>query len=145
MFGNCKGTGKMDEIHLLILCLKFISPKYRCFSDVESMCAFIRRSVNYDGGIGQGPGLESHGGSTFCAVAALALVGRLWDGTVLGGAQLERLKGWLLLKQGQGFHGRTNKPDDSCYAFWIGATLTVSGNGNYGRAFQLSTTNNLPG
>lgn len=113
--------------------------------DVESMCAFIRRSVNYDGGIGQGPGLESHGGSTYCAVAALALVGRLWDGTVLGGAQLERLKGWLLLKQGQGFHGRTNKPDDSCYAFWIGATLTVSGNGNYGRAFQLSTTNNLPG
>ena len=25
-----------------------------------------------------------------------------------------------------GFHGRAGKPDDTCYAFWIGATLEVS-------------------
>lgn len=34
---------------------------------------------SYDYGIGQGPGQESHGGSTYCAVAALHLMGRLDD------------------------------------------------------------------
>lgn len=29
--------------------------------DVKRMLNFIRRSINYDGGIGQGPSLESHG------------------------------------------------------------------------------------
>ena len=28
-------------------------------------------------------------------------------------------------EQEQGFHGRAHKQDDSCYAFWIGATLEV--------------------
>ena len=31
----------------------------------------------FDGAFGQGPGLESHGGSTYCAIAALSLIGRL--------------------------------------------------------------------
>jgi hypothetical protein len=29
------------------------------------------------GGFGQGPWLEAHGGSTYCAVAALSLMGKL--------------------------------------------------------------------
>jgi len=29
------------------------------------------------------------------------------------------------MRQGEGFHGRINKPDDSCYAFWVGATLKM--------------------
>lgn len=95
--------------------------------DINSLCAFIRRSISYDGGIGQGPGLESHGGSTFCAIASLALIGRLWDGSsALSAKDIERLKQWAILKQTQGFHGRIGKADDSCYAFWLGATLTVS-------------------
>lgn len=36
---------------------------------------------------------------------------------------MENLKRWALFKQDEGFHGRINKPDDSCYAFWIGSTL----------------------
>lgn len=54
-------------------------------------------------------------------------MGRLWDGSVLTKQQIERLKKWAMFKQDQGFHGRTNKPDDSCYAFWIGGTLKVCG------------------
>jgi geranylgeranyl transferase type-1 subunit beta len=52
-------------------------------------------------------------------------MGRLWDESVLDKKQIELLKKWAVMKQQRGFHGRTNKPDDSCYAFWIGATLTV--------------------
>jgi len=43
--------------------------------DLEQLVEYVRLSQNYDGGIGLGPGLESHGGSTYCAVAALALFG----------------------------------------------------------------------
>lgn len=68
---------------------------------------------------------DDSGGSTYCAIASLSLLGRLWDATVLTASQIERLKKWAVFKQDEGFHGRTNKPDDSCYAFWIGGTLRV--------------------
>jgi hypothetical protein len=34
------------------------------------------------GGFGQGPWLEAHGGSTYCAVAALCLMGKLGKASV---------------------------------------------------------------
>lgn len=39
--------------------------------------------------------------------------------------QLDGLKRWLLLRQVDGFQGRANKPVDTCYSFWIGATLKI--------------------
>lgn len=81
---------------------------------------------SYDGGIGQGPGLESHGGSTFCAVASLFLMKEhvvIWD--VLGQDRLARLERWCLMRQDGGFHGRPGKPSDTCYSFWVGATLEL--------------------
>ncbi|EYB84495.1 hypothetical protein Y032_0315g2269 [Ancylostoma ceylanicum] len=91
----------------------------------SALRSFIRASLNYDGGIGQGPGDESHGGSTFCAIASLSLSNRLWDESVLSRSEISRLVKWALWKQDQGFHGRAHKDDDSCYAFWIGATLEI--------------------
>ncbi|PAV59412.1 hypothetical protein WR25_03533 [Diploscapter pachys] len=84
---------------------------------------FIKSSRNYDGGIGQGPGDESHGGSSYCAIASLALSNRLWNGEILTRADLDKYVKWALWKQNVGLHGRAHKPDDSCYSFWIGATL----------------------
>ncbi|KAF8795805.1 geranylgeranyl transferase type-1 subunit beta-like [Argiope bruennichi] len=91
--------------------------------DVEKTIQYIQNSRNYDGGIGQGPGLESHGGSTYCAVAALWLMGRL-ESTFTEN-DLRTLKRWLVFRQNHGFHGRPNKPDDTCYTFWVGATLKL--------------------
>ena len=80
---------------------------------------YITQSKNYDGGYGQGPWQESHGGSTFCAIASLKLMDLLDEkehqDTVL----------WLLRRQQMGFQGRVNKPEDTCYSFWIGASLDV--------------------
>ncbi|CAI5441675.1 unnamed protein product [Caenorhabditis angaria] len=36
-----------------------------------------------------------------------------------------------------GFHGRAHKPDDSCYAFWIGASLNILG------AYNLVSTTHV--
>ncbi|KAH0951810.1 hypothetical protein HN011_008594 [Eciton burchellii] len=87
---------------------------------------YILRSISYDGGIGQGPGLESHGGSTFCAVASLFLMKKHVNiPDLLTWNRLSRLKRWCLMRQDGGFHGRPGKPSDTCYSFWVGATLEL--------------------
>jgi geranylgeranyl transferase type-1 subunit beta len=49
--------------------------------DVERAVKFIRDSQSYDGGFGLWPGGEGHGGSTYCAVAALVLLKQSVDQT----------------------------------------------------------------
>lgn len=46
---------------------------------------------------------------------------------VLSDTQVEGLKRWLLFRQQDGFNGRPNKPVDTCYTFWIGASLKMLG------------------
>ena len=90
--------------------------------DKEKAIEFILACQNLDGAFGQLPCLESHGGSTYCALAALALMGAL--------DRLERKKDlicWLVMKQTTGFCGRVNKIPDACYAFWVGASLKILG------------------
>ncbi|XP_061172532.1 geranylgeranyl transferase type-1 subunit beta-like [Saccostrea echinata] len=91
--------------------------------DVEKAVHFIQKSQSYEGGIGQGPGLEAHGGSTFCAIAALVLMNKLE--TSFTPKQYKRLQRWCISRQQSGFQGRPNKPTDTCYSFWVGATLKL--------------------
>lgn len=92
--------------------------------DIEKTIQFILNSISYDYGIGQGPELESHGGPTYCAIATLILLQRL---DVLSDKQIDGIKRWLVFRQIDGFQGRPNKPVDTCYSFWIGATLRMLG------------------
>ena len=83
---------------------------------------FILQCRTYEYAFGQVPGAEAHGGSTFCAIAALALMNSL--------NQLDHqdeLIRWCLFRQDEGFNGRPHKPDDSCYSWWIVATLNLLG------------------
>lgn len=79
----------------------------------------------YENAFGQAPGCEAHGGSTFCAVASLSLMGKLES--ALSRKEKDLLVRWLLLKQKGGFAGRPNKDDDTCYSFWIGSALKLLG------------------
>lgn len=63
------------------------------------------------------------GGSTFCAIATLCLMGKLEE--MFSERELNRIRRWCILRQQNGFHGRPNKPVDTCYSFWVGATLEV--------------------
>lgn len=83
----------------------------------------------YDGGVSQHLENESHGGTTFCAIAALQLSDQMH---LISSKQLEKMKRWLLFRQDGGFQGRPNKPIDTCYSFWIGAALKIVD------AFELS-------
>lgn len=105
--------------------------------DISLLTEYIARSQNYDGGIGLGPGQESHGGSTYCAVAALALLGLpvlARKGEVADddidpkhrcGVLNRRVVSWCVQRYNQGIQGRVNKPCDSCYSWWVGATLAL--------------------
>jgi len=96
--------------------------------DVDGAVAFILRCKNADHGIGMNPAQESHGGSTYCAVAALSLMGKL---DALG--DVSGLVRWLVARQvpDSGFQGRPEKPPDTCYSFWVQATLHILGKGDY--------------
>lgn len=90
--------------------------------DIDRMVGYIRRSIRYDYGISQHDEMESHGGTTFCALAALTLANRMHE---LSPIEIERVKRWLVFRQDEGFNGRPNKPTDTCYSFWIAAALKI--------------------
>ncbi|XP_029208313.2 geranylgeranyl transferase type-1 subunit beta-like isoform X1 [Acropora millepora] len=93
--------------------------------DVPKVVQYIKKSRSYDSGFGQGPCLEAHGGSTFCALASLVLMDCL--DSSFATKELEQVKRWCLFRQMSGFQGRPNKPVDTCYSFWVGASLKLLG------------------
>lgn len=110
---------------------------------------YVRSCQTYEGGMGGEPFSEAHGGYTFCAVAALKLMGKLHDHPCVvpsnnhnaSGAEEEEederqhsfdtraLIGWLARRQGSyegGFMGRSNKLVDGCYSFWQGGAMAIA-------------------
>jgi len=90
--------------------------------DKEIATNFIMKCLSYEGAFSQNPEAEAHGGSTYCAVASLYLMDKL---DILNEFQKTKLIRWCLNRQTTGFSGRVNKPWDTCYSFWIGATLKI--------------------
>lgn len=86
------------------------------------MKEYILKSVRYDYGVSQHMEMESHGGTMYCAIAALEMSGQLH---ALPERMLEGMKRWLVMRQEDGFQGRPNKLVDTCYSFWIGAALKI--------------------
>ncbi|XP_006645500.1 geranylgeranyl transferase type-1 subunit beta isoform X2 [Oryza brachyantha] len=102
--------------------------------DKEKAKQYILDCQSYDGGFGLVPGSESHGGGTFCAVAALCLMGFIQDDLASNLREpapidVRLLLEWCLQRQvaDGGFQGRRNKLSDTCYAFWIGGVLKIIG------------------
>nr|XP_020755668.1 geranylgeranyl transferase type-1 subunit beta [Odocoileus virginianus texanus] len=87
-------------------------------------------------------------GSTFCGIASLCLMGKLEE--VFSEKELNRIKRWCIMRQQNGYHGRPNKPVDTCYSFWVGATLKLLKIFQYtnfekNRNYILSTQDRLVG
>ncbi|NWJ04591.1 FNTB farnesyltransferase, partial [Crypturellus undulatus] len=83
---------------------------------------WIARCQNWEGGIGGVPGMEAHGGYTFCGLAALVI---LKQEHLLN---LRSLLHWVTGRQMRfegGFQGRCNKLVDGCYSFWQAGLLPL--------------------
>lgn len=97
--------------------------------DIQRAVRYIQRCRTYEGGYGQTPGQEAVGGTTYCAVASLAMAAEA-PGAQLTEAEHKATVRWLMWKQRAdegGFSGRTEKVADACYSFWCGAALAVLG------------------
>eukprot|EP00010_Vexillifera_abyssalis_P004777 CAMPEP_0201554452 /NCGR_PEP_ID=MMETSP0173_2-20130828/41101_1 /ASSEMBLY_ACC=CAM_ASM_000268 /TAXON_ID=218659 /ORGANISM="Vexillifera sp., Strain DIVA3 564/2" /LENGTH=368 /DNA_ID=CAMNT_0047965731 /DNA_START=32 /DNA_END=1134 /DNA_ORIENTATION=- len=119
-------TGRSENDMRFVYCAMAISYFLDDWSgvDIDLVCKYVHASQSYEYAFGQGPGQESHGGSTYCAIAALWLCGRLEQEIA---PTKQKLIQWCCERQVAGFQGRSNKPADTCYSFWIGATLKLLG------------------
>ena len=95
--------------------------------DMDAAVKYIQSCRTWDGAISLIPGQESHGGSTFCGIASLKLMGRLKE--VLDDDDTfswrNDLVQWCVSRQIEGLQGRPNKLEDTCYSYWIGGTLQI--------------------
>ena len=88
----------------------------------RGMSNFIASCQTYEGGISYSPFGESHGGYTYCGLAALIILKETDK------LDLDRCAEWLVQRQiaeEGGFNGRINKLVDSCYNYWQGATFEL--------------------
>ncbi|XP_065211729.1 protein farnesyltransferase subunit beta [Planococcus citri] len=88
----------------------------------QNTAEWIVACQTYEGGFSGCPGMEAHGGYTFCGVAALTLLNSMHL------CDMKALLRWCVNKQTSfegGFQGRTNKLVDGCYSFWQGAVFSV--------------------
>lgn len=88
----------------------------------EDTATWILSCQNWEGGLSGVPGLEAHGGYTFCGTAALVILGKehMLD--------LKALLRWVVSRQMRfegGFQGRSNKLVDGCYSFWQAGLLPL--------------------
>ena len=88
----------------------------------SSISRHIADCQTFEGGFGAEPFNEAHGGYTFCALAALRILG------AVSLVDVDALQSWLARRQmgfEGGFCGRTNKLVDGCYSFWQGGAVAV--------------------
>lgn len=91
--------------------------------DIDRTVQYLLRCRTYEGGFGLRPGCETQGGATYCAIAALTLMKRLH--TAVTPYERETLLAWCLRREQDGYEGRTDKDPDTCYCFWIGASIAM--------------------
>ncbi|KAJ3551791.1 hypothetical protein NM688_g4506 [Phlebia brevispora] len=100
--------------------------------DIPRTLNYIEACISHEGGFAQTPFAEAIGGTTYCALASLALLPLtlpLGNRTFTSPVQREQTIRWLLQNQTVegGFCGRTNKLADACYCFWCAASLQLLG------------------
>jgi geranylgeranyl transferase type-1 subunit beta len=91
--------------------------------DIDRAINYILQCRTYEGGFGLRPGGETQGGATYCAIAALFLMKQL--PTALTAMERQTLLNWCFRREQAGYEGRTSKDPDTCYCFWVGATIAM--------------------
>lgn len=117
--------------------------------DIEAATNYILSCITFEGSLGLTPGREGHGGSTFCGIASLHIMGVLdavMESSERRGWKDDLIR-WCVMRQysvpnenenvmnngfnesdnAAGIQGRPNKLEDTCYSYWIGGTLHLLG------------------
>lgn len=107
-----------------VYCAAVVSRLTNIYTDVlfDTSAQWVIRCQTYEGGFGGLPGVEAHGGYTFCGFSTLILLNSI------NMCDTKSLLRWLANKQMSfegGFQGRTNKLVDGCYSFWQAAIFPM--------------------
>lgn len=107
-----------------VYCAATVARLTNIYTDVlfDSSARWVIRCQTYEGGFGGVPGVEAHGGYTFCGFSSLLLLKSVHM------CDTKSLLRWIVNKQMSyegGFQGRTNKLVDGCYSFWQAALFPV--------------------
>lgn len=107
-----------------IYCAAVVARLTNIYTDAlfDKSARWVIRCQTYEGGFGGVPGVEAHGGYTFCGFSALLLLKSVHM------CDTKSLLRWVANKQMPfegGFQGRTNKLVDGCYSFWQAAIFPV--------------------
>ncbi|EEB07904.1 geranylgeranyltransferase I beta subunit Cwg2 [Schizosaccharomyces japonicus yFS275] len=149
--------GADEDIRQLYMAVSTATLLELKLKNVEQSLDYIKSCQRYEGGFGQTPGAEAHAGATFCAIASWKLLNKMipeFRGKSLKKCipHYDRLLRWLVFRQQSdgGFNGRTQKLTDTCYSFWVQATLSILGEihlveANASRNFLLEQTQHLIG
>ena len=97
---------------------------------IKGVADYVMDCQTYEGGIAAHVGgAEAHGGYMYCGIATLGILSRILgrEWFLENADKFKRMRWWCLQRQclEGGFNGRTGKLVDSCYSFWIGASLKV--------------------
>jgi len=107
-----------------VYCAAVVSRLTNIYTDIlfDMSAQWVIRCQTYEGGFGGLPGVEAHGGYTFCGFSALILLNSV------SMCDTKSLLRWVANKQMSfegGFQGRTNKLVDGCYSFWQAAIFPM--------------------
>lgn len=86
--------------------------------DVNINIDFVLSCQTFEGGFGRMIGSEAQAGFTYCAVICLGLSDSLFKCDTLN------LVNWLTSRVKE-LNGKKGKKPDSCYSYWLGATLRI--------------------
>eukprot|EP01059_Diplonema_ambulator_P007081 TRINITY_DN16611_c0_g1_i1.p1 TRINITY_DN16611_c0_g1~~TRINITY_DN16611_c0_g1_i1.p1 ORF type:complete len:315 (+),score=45.25 TRINITY_DN16611_c0_g1_i1:222-1166(+) len=117
---NCTTYGESDVRFAYSACIVASVLDIWDAIDKDQAIQYVKSCMRYDGGFGANPGCEGHGGTTYCALAALYLM------DAFNPSELRTTKKWLVSRlTPTGFNGRPNKDADTCYTHWIGSALSL--------------------
>lgn len=89
--------------------------------DIELTLGYLLDCFNFDGGVGQIKGSESHSAQIFCLISSLRSLGYI--------ESIDKTKttDFLVYRQlpNGGLNGRVNKKEDVCYSFWAFSSMIL--------------------
>lgn len=127
---------KNGKLYVYYTILKEKTDFYKHIKGKELLTRLITSIQTYDNSFSLYDSCESHSGIVFCSISSIIMIGKNFSSSI----NLSHSFTWLLKRITLlGVTGRINKEEDSCYAFWVLASLMNLLKCNVIQSFQQTT------
>jgi prenyltransferase beta subunit len=124
------------RLYVYYTILKEKTDFYKKIKGKELLTSLFTSIKSYDNSFSLYESCESHSGIVFCSVSSIIMIGNNFSSSI----NLSHSFNWLLKRLTLlGVTGRINKEEDTCYAFWVLASLINLLKCNVIQSFQQTT------